>query len=390
MKERIKELAAKYHQEVINHRRHFHMNPELSFEEFKTSDYIKTFLRSHGISFKDNMGGGTGLICEIGSGDRVIALRGDMDALPITEESAVGYKSQNEGVMHACGHDVHTSSLMGVILILKELESELDHRVRFIFQPGEERLPGGASMMIKDGALDFPKVQHIIGQHVHPSLPQGKVGIRGGSFMASCDEIYITVMGSGGHGAMPQDTIDPILISAEVIQSLQSIISRRSNPNVPSVLSIGKINSDGGATNVIPDRVFMEGTFRTFDETWRAQAHQLIKDCVHGIVSAHGAQAEVNIMSGYPSLFNNPTLSAEVKAHMIEFLGSGNVIDLPPRMTAEDFSYYSQVVPACFYRLGTASVDGSNSSPVHTATFDIDENALVHSIGLMAFLAFTT
>jgi amidohydrolase len=388
MKERIKSLAQKHHAEVVAFRRHLHAHPELSFEEFETAEFIKSVLRSNGVTFTDGLAGGTGIIADIGQGERIIALRADMDALPIQEDSDQPYTSQNNGVMHACGHDVHTSSLLGTLLILKEIESELSHRIRFIFQPGEERLPGGASMMIQDGALDSPQVDLIYGQHVHPTLPAGQVGIRGGSFMASCDELYISIIGSGGHGAMPQDTIDPILISAEVIQSLQSVISRSANPNIPSVLTIGKINSVGGATNVIPDKVMMEGTFRTFDETWRSQAHQLIAQRIEHIVSAHGAQAEVEIMRGYPSLYNSPTLTEISKNLMIDYLGANNVIELPPRMTAEDFSYYSQKIPACFYRLGTSSTDGRYSSPVHTSTFDIDENALLHGMGLMAWLAF--
>lgn len=388
MKERIKSLAQKHHAEVVAFRRHLHAHPELSFEEFETAEFIKSVLRSNGVTFTDGLAGGTGIIADIGQGERIIALRADMDALPIQEDSDQPYTSQNNGVMHACGHDVHTSSLLGTLLILKEIESELSHRIRFIFQPGEERLPGGASMMIQDGALESPQVDLIYGQHVHPTLPAGQVGIRGGSFMASCDELYITIIGSGGHGAMPQDTIDPILISAEVIQSLQSVISRSANPNIPSVLTIGKINSVGGATNVIPDKVMMEGTFRTFDETWRSQAHQLIAQRIEHIVSAHGAQAEVEIMRGYPSLYNSPTLTEISKNLMIDYLGANNVIELPPRMTAEDFSYYSQKIPACFYRLGTSSTDGRYSSPVHTSTFDIDENALLHGMGLMAWLAF--
>lgn len=390
MKERIKSLANKYHSEVVAYRRHLHTHPELSFEEYKTAAYIKDFLTQHKISFREGLADGNGIVADIGQGDRVVALRADMDALPIQEENDVSYKSKNTGVMHACGHDVHSSSLMGTILILKELESELTSKIRFIFQPGEERLPGGASMMIRDGALLSPNVDTIFGQHVHPSMEAGKVGIRGGSFMASCDEIFITVIGRGGHGAMPHETVDPILISSELILSLQSVISRNCNPNIPAVLSIGKINSNGGATNVIPDKVFMEGTFRTFDESWREEAHQLIKERCEQIVKAHGASIDIEIVKGYPSLYNNPQLSQNARQLMIDYMGEENVIDLPPRMTAEDFSYYSRQVPACFYRIGTASPDGTNSSPVHTSTFNIDEESLKYSIGLMAWIAFNS
>lgn len=390
MLNRIKQLAEKYQADVVRFRRHLHSHPELSFEEKHTSDFIKSILKAHDITFTDGLGGGTGIIGEIGKGKKVIALRADIDALPIQETNDVSYKSQYDQVMHACGHDVHSASLLGTLLILKSVEKELNGQVRFIFQPGEERLPGGASLLIKDGALVNPKVEAIYGQHVHPSLSVGKVGIKAEHFMASCDEIFITVLGKGGHGAMPQDTIDPVLTSAEIIQSLQSIISRAGHPNIPSVLTIGKINSEGGATNVIPDKVMMEGTFRTFDEKWRGRAHELIKKRVEHIAAAHGAQVEVNILKGYPSLFNDPALTAHAHTCMVEYLGKNNVVELPSRMTAEDFSYYSQVVPACFYRLGTSAADGRYSSPVHTSTFDIDESALLYGSGLMAWLAYQT
>ena len=385
MKEEIKKLAKKYYTQIKDHREHLHMHPELSFEEHETSKYIRQALEDIGLSLTDNLGGGTGIIAEIGSGDRIIALRADIDALPITESDDRTYRSTNEGVMHACGHDVHTSCLLGVASILKEKEHELNVRYRLIFQPGEEKLPGGASLMIKDGVLK--DVSMIIGQHVHPDLTVGQIGFGSGFFMASCDELYLTIKGKGGHAAMPEKVIDPILISAEIIQSLQSIISRRSNPNTPSVLSIGKINSQGGATNVIPEAVMLEGTFRTYDEEWRKEAHELIKTMAESICSAHGATVEVNIVRGYPALYNNPNLTTKVQSGISEYVGDEETIELAPRMTAEDFSYYSHEVPACFYRLGTASVDGSNRSAVHTPTFDIDHSALEIGAGLMAYLA---
>ena len=385
---KIKELAKVYKDRVIDIRRHLHKHPELSFKEYNTSKYVMSILDELGISYRDGLGSGTGITGVIGQGDRTIALRADMDALPIQEESDVEYRSRNEGIMHACGHDVHTASLLGTLFILKNIEDKLDHKIKFIFQPGEEQLPGGASMMIADGALKSPEVSQIYGQHVHPSLPVGKIGYHPGFFMASCDELFITVIGQGGHGAMPQDTIDPIMISAEIIQSLQTIVSRNALPNTPSVLSIGKINSDGGATNVIPSKVMMEGTFRTFDEAWRKRAHELIEKRITYIIQSHGAQVELEIKKGYPSLYNDPSMTHVARDLMVDYLGAEHVIELPQRMTAEDFSYYSQVVPACFYRLGTASTDGAKSSPVHTPTFDIDEDALEISSGLMAWLAF--
>lgn len=387
MIDRIKELALQIHPKVIGIRKHIHMHPELSFEEKETAAYICSLLDDIGVSYTTGWAGGTGIVATLGQGKETVALRADIDALPIEETSEHDYCSTVPGVMHACGHDVHTSSLIGTIMILKELEDELTMQYKFIFQPGEEKLPGGASMMIADGALDEPAVDKIYGQHVHPSLPVGQVGICSDYFMASCDELYISVKGSGGHGAMPQDTVDPIRISAELIQSLQSVVSRNANPSTPTVLSIGKINSQGGATNIIPDEVLMEGTFRTFDEEWRAKAHQHIHQIAAGIAQAHGAEIDVNIVKGYPALYNNPELYHSAKAKMIAYLGADNVIELPQRMTAEDFSYYSQRVPAFFYRLGTAGRDGSKSAKVHTSTFDIDEEALLHSIGLMAWIA---
>ncbi len=384
---KIKALAKTHISRIVEIRRHLHMHPELSFEEYKTAEYVKTILDDLNISYMDGLGSGTGIAGVVGQGDETIALRADMDALPIQEKSIVEYRSVNDGVMHACGHDVHTASLLGSLMILKNLEDDLNHKVKFIFQPGEEQLPGGASMMIADGALQNPKVAQIYGQHVHPSLPVGKIGYHPGFFMASSDEIYITVIGQGGHGAMPQETIDPIMISAELIQSLQTIVSRNANPNTPSVLSIGKINSDGGATNVIPTKVMMEGTFRTFDEDWRQEAHKLIKRRITHIVESYGAKVELEIKRGYPSLYNDPSMTHKARDLMIQYMGEEHVIELPQRMTAEDFSYYSQVVPACFYRLGTASVDGSKNAPVHTPIFDIDEGALEVSSGLMAWLA---
>ena len=386
MKEEIRKLAKKYYTRIKEHREHLHRHPELSFEEYETSKYIKSTLEQMGLAITENIGGGTGLTAELGSGHKVVALRADIDALPILEAEDRSYRSTNDGVMHACGHDVHTSCLLGATYILKELESQLPCRVRLIFQPGEEKLPGGASLMIEDGVLE--DVVAIVGQHVHPDLTVGQIGYGSGYFMASCDELYITVKGKGGHAAMPNQVIDPILISATLIQSLQSIISRKSNPNTPSVLSIGKINSKGGATNVIPEEVKMEGTFRTYDEDWRTEAHALIKDMTDAICKAHGTTAEINIVRGYPSLYNNPGLTAAVKSGISSYMGNEGTVELTPRMTAEDFSYYSHKVPACFYRLGTASLDGRNTSAVHTPTFDIDHAALEVGAGLMAYVAF--
>ena len=389
MKQEIKKLAKEFHEEIIHIRRHLHQHPELSFEEVETGKFIAKKLKSFGISYEHGIAdnGVVGLIKGKNPNKRIIALRGDIDALPITEANDVPYKSRNEGVMHACGHDVHTSSLLGTAKILHTLRDQFEGTIKLIFQPGEEKLPGGASIMIKEGVLKNPKPVSIFGQHVHPPLEAGTIGIRSGKYMASTDEIYFTVTGEGGHGALPQECIDPIVVTANLIVSLQQIVSRAANPTIPTVLTFGKINSTGGATNVIPNEVKVEGTFRTMDEAWRKKAHKKMKKLAEGMAKAMGAICEFNIVKGYPYLVNNEELTLRTKQWAQEFLGKKNVIDLPIRMTAEDFSYFSQEMPACFYRLGTGNKKRGITSNIHTNTFDVDESALELSIGLMAWLA---
>jgi len=389
LKEEVQKLAQKFAPQVVAHRRHLHMHPELSFDEKETAAYVAKILTEAKIEFTSNRGG-HGIVAHIGSRDsaRCTALRADMDALPIQETNEVAYKSQNEGVMHACGHDVHTSSLIGTALILKQLEAHLNGRVRLIFQPAEELLPGGASLMIADGVLEEkPIPTAIFGQHVHPPLAAGKVGIRAGVYMASADELYVKVKGKGGHAALPRDFIDPIAISAQIITALQTIVSRNAPPTVPTVLSFGKINSTGGATNIIPDEVKMEGTFRTLDEEWRFEAHELMVRSASKIAEGLGGSCDFEVRKGYPYLLNDIELSNRFKAHAVEYLGSEQVVDLPVRMTAEDFAYYSHAMPACFYRLGTNNAAGGKSSPVHTPTFDVDESCLEVGMGMMAWVA---
>ncbi|MBK9734326.1 MAG: amidohydrolase [Saprospiraceae bacterium] len=385
----IKTKAAQYLPDIISIRRHLHRHPELSFEEAKTSEYICSRLTQLGIPFTCEVAG-FGIIATIKgqSDDKTIALRADMDALPIQELNEVTYRSEKKGVMHACGHDVHMSSLLGAAMILNDIKQSLPNSVRLIFQPGEEKLPGGASLMIKEGALENPRPEAIIAQHVFPSLETGKVGIRSGLYMASADEIYIEVIGKGGHAAMPQDCIDTILSASQIIVSLQQIVSRKNDASIPSVLSFGKFNSIGGATNIIPDRVLIEGTFRTMNETWRLMAHELIIHTAEMTAKAFGATCIVNIEKGYPFLINEPNLTQKVINEMKAYLGEKNVVDLPLRMTSEDFAFYSQVIPACFYRLGTGNKSKGITSQVHTPTFDIDEAALEIGMGLMAWLAF--
>lgn len=389
MKEQIQLLARQYHAGVVANRRHLHAHPELSFQEVQTGKFVADRLAELGIEHKHGMAG-NGVVALIKGKKpkkRVVALRGDMDALPILEANKVPYKSQNEGVMHACGHDVHTSSLLGTARILHELRDQFEGTVKCIFQPGEERLPGGASMMIAEGVLENPRPASIFGQHVHPPLRAGMVGLKSGIYMASADEIYVTVKGRGGHGAMPHECIDPIAIAAQLIVTLQQIVSRYADPAVPSVLTFGKINSTGGATNVIPNEVKLEGTFRTMHEKWRAEAHKRMKKMAESVAKSMGAACEFNILKGYPVLYNNEALTARTKQWAIEFLGNDKVVDLPLRMTAEDFAYFSQVMPACFYRLGTGNPERGITSPIHTDTFDVDESALETGVGLMAWLA---
>jgi amidohydrolase len=380
----IKNKASQYKGEVLEIRRHLHQNPELSFNEFNTSAYIQKKLTELNVEFTAGIvkTGVVALIKGKNSSKKTIALRADMDALPIQEENNIDYKSVNNGIMHACGHDVHTASLLGVAKILNELKNEFEGTVKLIFQPGEEKLPGGSSLMIKEGVLENPTPHNIIGQHVFPDLPMGKVGFKGGMYMASCDEIYVTVKGKGGHAALPHKFIDPVYISASIITSLQQIVSRRAKPNIPTVLSFGKINSKGGATNIIPDEVYIEGTFRTMDEKWRAEAHSLMKQIAEDISKTMGGECIFDIHKGYPFLKNDETLTTKNINSAREYLGKENVIDLDLRMTGEDFAFYAQQIPACFYRLGTGE-----SSGLHTSTFNVDENSLEIGVGLMTWLA---
>lgn len=380
--------AISIHQEVIEIRQHIHAHPELSFEEIETSRFIQCKLDQYGIDYTTGWAG-TGIIGEIKAQNAVqtIVFRADMDALPILEQNQVDYCSTNEGVMHACGHDVHTACLLGALKIIQQLKDRLKVNIKFVFQPGEEKFPGGASMIISEGGIKNIDAQGIIALHVDPSLEVGKVGFRSGPYMASTDEIYINVKGKGGHGAMPHLTIDPVYISSQIINGLQAVISRNKNPIEPSVLSFGKINSVGGATNVIPDQVNIEGTFRAMNETWRQCAHDLILNIATSIASAHGGVAEVRIEKGYPVLVNDDHLTTYCNARAIDFLGSENVVQLPLRMTAEDFSYYTQIMPGCFFRLGVANNKKGINAPVHTATFDIDPAALITGPALLAYFA---
>ena len=386
LKSKIQTLAKQYLAETIEIRRHLHQHPELSFQEINTSNYIASKLSEYKIPFTIGIVK-TGIIALIEGKNpsaKVIALRADMDALPITETNTVDYISQNKGVMHACGHDVHSASLLITAKILNELKDEFEGTIKLIFQPGEEKLPGGASLMIKEGVLDNPKVNSIIGQHVFPSMEVGKVGFCSGMYMASTDELYMTVRGKGGHAAMPAEYINPLLIASRILSELD--VAFKSNQTIPTVLAFGKIVGMG-ATNVIPDEVKIEGTFRTMDEEWRKAAHIKMKTIAESIAKEMNGSVDFRIDIGYPFLVNDAEVTAKSIHAVEEYLGKDNVEQLPIRMTAEDFAFYSQQIPACFYRIGTGNKSKGITSGVHTSTFDIDEQALEISTGLMAWIA---
>ena len=387
IQDKIRELSGNIFSGVVANRRHLHSHPELSFHEVETSAFVARKLEELGLEYHKMAD--TGLVALI-KGDKpsnnVVALRADMDALPILEANDVPYRSQNNGVMHACGHDVHTSSLLGTAQILTSLKSEFGGTIKLIFQPAEEKLPGGASLMIKEGVLENPKPQAVLGQHVMPLIDDGKVGFRAGKYMASADELYVTVKGKGGHAAQPQQNIDPVIITAHILTALQQVVSCFADPKNPSVLSFGKVIANG-ATNVIPNEVYLEGTFRTMDEKWRADAHIRMKKMAEGIAESMGGSCEFNIMKGYPFLVNEEKLTASTRGHAEDYLGKENVLDLDIWMAAEDFAFYSQQADSCFYRLGTRNESRGITSSVHTPTFDVEESALELSTGLMAYLA---
>lgn len=384
----VRQKAADLQQELIAVRRHLHMYPELSMQEEKTSAFIQSKLKEYGIPFTAGIAvhGVVGLIKGKNPEKKVIALRADMDALPILEKNQTGYTSQNPGVMHACGHDVHMTSLLGAAKIINELRDSFEGTVKLIFQPSEEKFPGGASMMIKEGVLENPVPSIMFGQHVLPALEAGKVGMKPGKYMASTDEVYLTVKGKGGHGATPELNVDPVLIAAHILVALQQIVSRNAPPQLPAVLSFGRFIAEG-RTNIIPNEVKLDGTLRTFDEKWRMEAHQKITKMAASIAEGMGGTCEVFIDKGYPFLVNDEQTTAKAKQYAAEYLGSENVMDLDLRMTAEDFAYFSQSVPSCFYRLGIRNESRGIIHNLHTDQFDVDESSLETGAGLMAWMA---
>ncbi|CAN5125489.1 M20 family metallopeptidase [soil metagenome] len=389
LNKKIKVLAAKYAEEFIEVRHRLHAHPELSFKEFETSKFIQTKLSGWGIPFKVLADTGVAALIKGKNPDKkIIALRADMDALPISEQNNVDYKSKNEGVMHACGHDVHTTCLLGAAKILNELKNEWEGTVKLIFQPGEEKNPGGASLMIKEGVLENPKPQAILALHVHPQMEVGTFSFRKGMVMASADEIYITIKGKGGHAAAPHLTADTILIASHLIVSLQQIISRNNNPFNPSVLSITSFQG-GNSTNVIPSEVKLMGTFRAMNETWRFKAHDLIKKHATELAVSMGAEIDVTIDVGYPFVLNNDLLTENVKKLAEDFAGKENISETELRMGAEDFAFYSHLIPASFFRLGAGNASEGISANVHTPVFNIDERAIEKGMGMMVWLACT-
>ncbi|MFR9165958.1 MAG: M20 metallopeptidase family protein [Dysgonomonas sp.] len=382
----VKAKVAQHHADTVRHYRHLHKHPELSFQEKQTSEYVESVLQDLNIEYRNKIGG-YGILAWVRGTDpesKTIALRADMDALPITEENNVDYKSVNSGVMHACGHDSHTASLLSVARIVKELQGRIRGTVLFIFQPGEEKHPGGASLMLSDGVFDTYKPDLVVGQHAYADYPVGTVGFEAGTIMASADEIHIKVKGQGGHGAIPNKLNDTVLAASQLIVSIQQVVSRRSDPFKPMVITFGKFIADG-ATNVIPDEVVLAGTFRCMDEEERQRMKPIITDVAVHTAKAYGCECDITIYNGYPCTYNNGEVTQAMKSYADEYLGEDFVLGLPKRMTAEDFGFFSQQYPSTFYRFG---VQGSQKTTgQHTPTFLIDEEALITSVGVMAYLA---
>jgi amidohydrolase len=387
----IREKSDAIFHKVIAYREHMHMHPELSYQEFKTMEYVSSILTKLGIEHETGIGttGIVGIIRADHHTDEMkcIGLRADLDALPIHEENDIACKSKNDGIMHACGHDVHTAILLGAAEIIHELRNELPAPVKLIFQPGEEKNPGGATLMLKDGVLENPPVSEMIALHVFPDMEVGKIGFKDGIYMASCDEIHLTINGKGGHGATPNQCIDPIMIGANIVTQLQQIVSRKCDPKIPCVLSFGHFEAMG-ATNIIPSKAHLKGTFRTMNEVWRAEALELIEKQIKLIAESSGATVELEISKGYPYLENDPEVTGKLRSKSIAFLGQDLVEELPIRLTSEDFAYYSHEVPVCFFRLGVRNEAKGITFGVHHPRFNIDNEALKVGVQLMSLSVF--
>ena len=388
MRSKIKDIVDASMEKMLSWREHLHAHPELSFQEVNTSAFVASNLKELDIPFQHGIAG-TGLVALIKGKNpekRCIALRADLDALPIHEENNVPYKSKNEGVMHACGHDVHTTCLLGAALILNQFKNEFEGTIKLIFQPGEERLPGGASMMINEGVLENPKVDKILALHVYPCMDVGKVGFKPGLYMAACDEIYLTIKGKGGHAALPNTYNNPVMLISKLLPKLESYLESLSDLTSPFVFTFGKLEAKG-ATNIVPELATAAGTLRTMNEQWRSTIHKKLKVFVAEFLTFNNAEGQLEISKGYPCLNNDEILTENCIQSAKEYLGSENVELLDVRMTAEDFSFFSQKIPACFFRLGVRNEDLGIIYGVHHPKFDIDKNALKYGAGLMAYIA---
>jgi amidohydrolase len=370
---------------AISYRKYLHSRPELSGHEVETSAFVERTLKEAGfdnIKRYDNYG--VAALLQSDKNNKTIGIRAEMDALPIDEHNDNDYASKNKGVMHACGHDVHMGILLALAEFFMPLKEVLPVNIKFIFQPSEETLPGGAIALIDEGVLTEPDVDHMLGLHVLPELDAGKVGLKAGNYMASSDEIFINLRGKGGHAAMPHLLNDPVVCAAQIINSLQQVVSRKASPEIPSVLSFGRFIANG-RTNVIPDLVEIEGTFRTFDETWRTNALQFIIDIATNLANSSGVDADVKIVRGYPMLKNNTQLTEQVKNILIKNLGDDHVVDLPIRMTADDFAYFSHKVPSCYFRIGTKDPKNNSVKQLHTSLFDIHDDAIKTGIKALGY-----
>ena len=387
LKEVITTKVSAIYEKIKGYREHLHQNPELSYKEFNTMEYVAAKLKEIGIPYEKGVAG-TGIIGIIRSSKHsenqaCIGLRADLDALPIQEQNTAAYKSKVDGVMHACGHDVHTSILLGAAEILFELREDLEHPVKLIFQPGEEKNPGGASLLIEAGVLENPKVKEMYALHVFPELEVGKLGMRSGLYMASSDELHLEIIGVGGHGAMPEKCINPILIGSEFIIEAQNIIHKSCPKEVPCVISFGHFDALG-ATNVIPERAEIKGTFRTMNEEWRGKAAILLMDLANNLENKYKGNVNLIISKGYPFLKNNEDLTEKLKTKFESFFGPEKIEGLALRMTSEDFSFYSQTIPVCFFRLGVGNKEKGIIYSVHHPKFDVDSACL--KTGMLAMI----
>jgi len=387
LKEVITTKVCAIYEKIKGYREHLHQNPELSYKEFNTMEYVAAKLKEIGIPYEKGVAG-TGIIGIIRSSKHsenqaCIGLRADLDALPIQEQNTASYKSKVDGVMHACGHDVHTSILLGAAEILFELREDLEHPVKLIFQPGEEKNPGGASLLIEAGVLENPKVKEMYALHVFPELEVGKFGMRSGLYMASSDELHLEIIGVGGHGAMPEKCINPILIGSEFIIEAQNIIHKSCPKEVPCVISFGHFDALG-ATNVIPDRAEIKGTFRTMNEEWREKAAILLMDLANNLENKYRGNVNLIVSKGYPFLKNDEELTEKLKTKFESFFGPEKIEGLALRMTSEDFSFYSQTIPVCFFRLGVGNKEKGIIYSVHHPKFDIDSSCL--KTGMLAMI----